>query len=406
MFLTGRYNHLNGVANNHTDFPPENTSATWSSQLEKAGYVTGYVGKFHHDKGGGQRPGFDYSASYIGQGHYWDCPFEIDGKKTPTVGWVDDVSTDLAIGFLRENRDKPFALVVGYKSPHGPSLPPPRVGDRYSASVARPVPNLNSPPIYGQPSGGVDPRAEAGEDGRRDIGGYFGTLAGVDDDVGKLLAALDDLKLTDNTVVIFTSDNGFYLGEHELSDKRSAYEESLRIPLIVRWPKLGDAARGKVVDQMALNLDLAPTLLDLAGVEIPRHMQGMSWRPLLEGDATASWRSSFFYEYFYEEGYSTPTTLAVRTDRAKLIKYPGHDDWTELFDLSTDPYETKNLAADLGSSELLASMQAEFERQAKAVHFRIPDYADPVAGQRPTSVTFFKSWKSFWRHLWPVGSAG
>jgi arylsulfatase A-like enzyme len=130
---------------------------------------------------------------------------------------------------------------------------------------------------------------------------------------------------------------------------------------------------------MALNLDLAPTLLDLAGVAIPQSMQGRSWRPLLTGDATAAnWRTAFFYEYFFERGFNIPTVLAVRTDNAKLIKYPGHDDWTELFNLSADPYETKNLVADPAAKELLTKMQAEFDKQAKAVDFKMPAFADAV----------------------------
>ena len=128
---------------------------------------------------------------------------------------------------------------------------------------------------------------------------------------------------------------------------------------------------------MALNLDLAPTFLDFAGVKIPEAMQGKSWRPLLEGNA-ANWRTAFFYEYFYERNYAIPTVLAVRTEKAKIIKYLGHDDWTELFDLAADPYEIKNLVADPSAKELLAKMQAEFDRQAKAVEFRIPDFADPL----------------------------
>src|SRR5207248_6471023 len=175
----------------------------------------------------------------------------------------------------------------------------------------------------------------------------------------------------------FTSDNGFYLGDHSTGDKRSAYDESMRIPLLVRWPQLGEKARGKTVDQMALNLDLAPTLLDLAGVKIPETMQGRSWRPLLEGNASPNWRTAFFYEYFYERNYAIPTVLAVRTDKAKLIKNPGHDDWTELFDLAADPYETKNLARDSAGKDLLTRTQAEFDGQAKAVDFRTPDFADP-----------------------------
>jgi arylsulfatase A-like enzyme len=391
VYLTGRYSHVNGVANNHTPFPAENVDATWSSLLKQAGYATGYVGKFHHGQQTGKRPGFDYSASFIGQGRYTDCPFEINGTTTPTTGWVDDVSTGFAIDFIRDNRDKPFAVVVGFKAAHGPFEPPPRLIDKYAGQEARPVPNMDSPaPYVGKFSAGAKAapaqpkKAKAKAAGGRTMhAGYFGCLAAVDENVGRLLAALDELKLTENTVVVFASDNGFYLGEHRLGDKRSAYDESLRIPLLVRWPKLGEGRRGKVVDQMALNLDLAPTFLDLAGVKVPASMQGRSWRPLLAGDAAgaANWRTAFFYEYFFERGYSIPTVLAVRTDKAKLIKYPGHDEWTELFDLAADPYETKNLANDPAKKELLATMQSEFDRQAQTVDFRIPEFADPLPEQ-------------------------
>lgn len=394
VFLTGRYSHLNGVANNHTPFPAENTPTTWSALLKNAGYATGYVGKFHHGQMAGNRPGFDYSASFLGQGRYVDCPFEINGKTTATTGYVDDVSTDFAIDFIKSRREQPFAVVVGYKAAHGPFDPPARLSDKYAGKESRPVPNMGVPPPYaGKFSSGkakadapkkkkagakAQAKAKVGADGRTMHQNYFACLAVVDENVGRILAALDELKLTENTVVVFTSDNGFYLGEHNLGDKRSAYDESLRIPLLVRAPMLGESARGKLVDKMALNLDLAPTLLDLAGVEVPKTMQGRSWKPLLVGDAAADWRTGFFYEYFFERNFSIPTVLAVRTDTAKIIKYPGHDDWTELFDLTADPYETKNLAADPASKELLAKMQAEFDRQAKAVDFKIPDFADPL----------------------------
>lgn len=392
VYLTGRYSHLNGVANNHTPFPSENIPTTWSSLLRQAGYATGYIGKFHHGQQSGPRPGFDYSASFIGQGRYTDCPFEINGTSEPTTGYVDDVSTDFALNFISNNREKSFALVVGYKAAHGPFQPPPRLENKYEGKEARPVPNMGIPAVYsgkfnvGGAKGEVQPKkkkangAEKAKAGNRTmLQGYFGCLAAVDENVGRLLARLDELKLTENTVVVFASDNGYYLGEHNLGDKRSAYEESMRIPLLVRYPKLGDKARGKTIDQMALNLDLAPTFLDLAGQKAPDSMQGRSWRPLLEGNAaTANWRTSFFYEYFYERNYQIPTVLAVRTDKSKIIKYPGHDDWTELFDLAADPYETKNLVADPAAKQLLITMQAEFDRQSKAVDFRIPDFADPL----------------------------
>jgi arylsulfatase A-like enzyme len=265
--------------------------------------------------------------------------------------------------------------------------------DKYEGKEARPTPNMGVPAIYaGKFSAGQakadakpkknkaneQPKAKAG--GSNMLRGYFGCLAAVDENVGRLLAKLDELKLAENTVVIFTSDNGFYLGEHGLGDKRSAYEESMRIPLLVRYPKLGERNRGRVDDRLVLNLDVAPTILDLAGETIPNSMQGRTWRRLFQDDI-ATGRDAFFYEYFYERPYAIPTVLAVRTHTAKLIKYPGHDDWTELFDLRADPYETKNLVNDPASKELLAKMQAWFDREAKAVGFRTPDYADPIPEQ-------------------------
>lgn len=382
-FLTGRYNHLNGVANNSTPFPENST--TYASLLREAGYKTAYIGKWHMGSQKGQRPGFDYSASFIGQGKYMDCPFEINGKTTATSGWVDDVSTDYAIQFMKENRDAPFSLTVGFKSCHQPFAPPERAKDRFSGAEARPVPNMSTrAPFRVSTEGGTAGRAPTDADPKmKTNAGYFQCVSAADDCLGRLLDALDELGLADDTVVVFTSDNGYYHGEHGLLDKRSVYDESLRIPLIVRYPKQFE--KGKVLDEMALNIDIAPMLLDLAGVPIPADMQGKSLAPLASGKMT-DWRTSFLAEYFQENRFpTTPTMLAVRTDDAKLIKYPGHDEWTELFDLKADPYETKNLASDPSHKDLLAKMTAEFDAQTKAIDFRVPDYvdkpSDPASGR-------------------------
>jgi len=370
-FLTSQYSHLNGVANNHTPFPVENV--THATLLRAAGYTTGYFGKWHMDQQKGPRPGFDFSAGQIAHGRYQDCPFEVNGNPTPTKGWVDDVVTDYAIQFIKENKAKPFSMVVGFKSPHDPRQPAERNKNLFAGEEPRPAENADCRPPY---LSEAKQRAQGQRPGTNfeNIRNYFRCIAGVDDNLGRLLAALDEQGVAENTMVIYCSDNGYYLGEHGLGDKRSAYDESLRIPLLARYPKLG--VKGKVVDEMALNIDLAPTLLDFAGVPVPATMQGRSWRPLLEGKL-ASWRKAFFYEYFYEKGMErTPSVLAVRTETAKLIKYPGHDDWTELFDLKADPFEKKNLARDPAHKDLLEQMQGEFDRQGKAVQFRIPDYAD------------------------------
>lgn len=370
-FLTGCYGYLNGVVNNHTDFPVDNV--THASLLRAAGYVTGYVGKWHMGRQSGPRPGFDFSASFIGQGQYFDCPFEIDGQSTPTKGWVDDVSTEYALEFLRKNRAKPFLLALGFKTCHGPFTPPPRTENLYPDELARSTPNFHTPAIYlGEERKRQIAEAEKAERVKTNMGCFRG-LAAVDENVGRLMAALDELKLSENTVVVFTSDNGYYLGEHGLGDKRSAYDESLRIPLLLRYPKLG--VKGKVIDQVVLNTDLAPTFVDFAGLDVPARMQGRSWRALLEGRA-AGWRKAFFYTYFGERGFTTPTTQAVRTETAKLICYPGYPQWTELFDLKADPYETRNLYEDPAHAALRTQMEAEFDGQARAVEFRFPEFAD------------------------------
>jgi arylsulfatase A-like enzyme len=379
-FLTGRYNHLNGVAGNRVPFPTNNV--THASVMRAAGYATAYIGKWHMGGQHGQRPGFDYSASFIGQGKYWDCPFEINGEPKPTIGWVDDVSTDFAIQFMKEHRDKPFSVVVGFKACHGPCEPPERAKDRFPDAKLRPVPNLGLHAIFreGPEATGQSPAAAAKKANTNP--NYFRCISAADDNLGRLLKTLDDLGLANDTVVVFASDNGFYKGEHGLGDKRSAYEESLRIPLLVRYPRL--FPKGKALDEMVLNIDLAPTFLDLAGLPVPSQMQGRSWRPLLTGKP-ADWRKSFLAEYFLENQFpNTPTLVAVRTADAKLVKYPGHDEWTELFDLARDPYETKNLAADPAHKDLLTRMQAEFDQQAKITQFQIPDYADkPGMGDQP-----------------------
>lgn len=372
-FLTGKYGHKNGIVNNHTPFPVDNV--TWATLLRRAGYVTGYIGKWHMDGQKGQRPGFDFSASFIGQGKYVDCPIEVNGTPTETKGWVDDVSTDFAVKFMKDNKDKSFALAVGFKATHGPFDPPPRHANTYEGETNRPVPNLASKAIYRQ--GGEEPKKDTPKKKKAGKGpalGYFRCISAADDNLGKLMQALDDLGLTQDTIVIFASDNGYYLGEHGLGDKRTAYEESLRIPFLVRYPRLGNP--GRTVDEMVLNVDLAPTFLDYAGVAIPKEVHGRSFRPLLEGKRV-DWRKAWFYCYFFEKGFTqVPTVTAVRTESAVLIKYPGHDEWTEMFDLARDPYQSKNLAKDGGSALMRKELEAEYDKQSKAIDFRIPDFAD------------------------------
>lgn len=364
-FLTGCYNHSNGITNNGTPFPAE--AVTHATLLRAAGYRTAYAGKWHMGNQRGQRQGFDYSASFVGQGNYQNCLFEINGTATPTEGWVDDVSTDFAIDWMKQNKEHSFSVVVGFKSPRGPrggNNLPERLRSHYAGETSRPTPNCGVPAVFHKPNAsGEIPLGLADNTVHLD---YLRHMSGVDENIGKLLAALDSLGLAEDTVVVYTSDNGYYLGEHNSGDKRSLYDESLRIPFLVRYPRL--FGKGTVVDEMVLNLDLAPTFLDLAGVAVPPEMQGTSWKDIAAGRKPAGWRTSFFAQYYKELG-DVPTCYAVRTTTHKLVKYPNHPEWTELYDLTADPYEIKNLASD---AALTAKLDTGLSALMKTVNYTLP----------------------------------
>ncbi len=190
----------------------------------------------------------------------------------------------------------------------------------------------------------------------------------MDDNLGRLLNALDELGLAEDTVVVFTSDNGYFLGEHGCGDKRALYDESLRIPMLARYPRR--FRKGLAVDEMVLNIDLAPTFLDLAGVPVPAGMQGASWKDLAAGLKPPNWRTSFLALYYKELG-DTPTCVGIRTTDRKFIRYLGHPEWNEAFDLAKDPYEVKNLASDPAVATELA---AKLDAQMKALGYRTGDH--------------------------------
>jgi arylsulfatase A-like enzyme len=263
---------------------------------------------------------------------------------------------------------------------------PERLRNLFEGEKSRPVPNLETPAIYRRGSNEPSPKHKAVTQSGEAVVvpghlEYFRHIYGTDENLGRLLKTLDDLGLTENTVVVYTSDNGYYLGEHGLGDKRSLYEESLRVPMLVRYPKV--VGKGTINDELVLNIDVAPTFLELAGVSAPKEMQGKSWRPLLTGKKT-EWRHSFLAEYFYENGFAgIPTVVGVRTTNAKLIKYPGHEEWTELFDLPVDPYETNNLISSEKDKKLREQLQAEFEKQVKATGYHEPAHADKPGEANP-----------------------
>jgi len=402
-FLTGMYARRHGVLDNATALSPDVPSL--ASALTASGYDSIYIGKYHM---GDQRsrPGFTRSATYVGQGVYHGSEFLVDGKSERTERWIDDVATDYAVEFLREDRDHPFFLTIGFKAAHGPPMAPKDLRSLYEGETLPAPPNADALTPFPRKRelrdlmnrdqiGSRDfttPEDWAADPSRRhrdlwqgkllraagvsklsevpnwlgpDLANYHRQIHSIDRNVGRILDVLDELEVADNTIVVYASDNGLLNGEHGLRFKRVAYESSMRIPLIFRYPGAGDG--GRTVAPLVLNIDLAPTLLDFAGLPAPEAMQGVSWRPLLETrqstdpDDGYEWREAFLYEYTHERGYFNPALFAARTDRWKLIRYPGYPSWTELFDLHSDPYELANLAADPEHGSTLETMTGLLE---------------------------------------------
>lgn len=381
--LTGQYNHTNGIIDNFTQFSPR---PTWATALQAAGYTTAFIGKWHHGEEQWERPGFDYVATFQGHGLYNDTTFKINGEwiNTKTKGYVDERSVDFAIDFLQNQpRDKPFAMMIGFKAVHEPFTPMEEHAQNYGSDTIRPSQNWKALAPWSKfaPPIGI-PRNPPAPPVWMEM---LRTVDGIDKNVGRMLDALNDLDLAENTLVIFTSDNGYYLGEHKLGDKRSAYEESMRVPMIVRLPGVVEA--GTVSDEMVLNIDIAPTILDFANQPVPAAMHGRSLRPLFaesgefgeSGESREPWRKAFLYEYWQENTFwvppaepRSPTILAVRTAKHKLITYPDFEKWTELFDLQADPGETHNLVGYKSSvsrhvemCNLLQQMLAETDYVAR-----------------------------------------
>lgn len=377
--LTGTYNHINGVTTLATKL--DGRQPTFPQALQAAGYQTALIGKWHLGHGGPHDPtGFDYWDVLPGQGLYHDPELIAIGTPRTIPGYVTDIITDLSLQWLRDrDPSRPFCLMCHHKAPHRPWEPDARHAKLY-AEVDIPEPatfhddyreraraaavatmrvdrDLNLKDLKEPVPDGLSPEAAKAWKYQRYIKDYLRCVASIDDNVGRLLDFLDEEALTDNTIVIYTSDQGFFLGDHGWYDKRFMYEESLRMPFIVRYPR--EIAPGSVDGRIVLNVDFAPTLLDYAGLVPPGRMQGRSARSLLRGTAPDDWREAMYYRYWMHLAqHRVYAHYGIRTLHHKLIYYyadalgqpgaidePQAPEW-ELFDLERDPHELHNVYDD------------------------------------------------------------
>ncbi len=418
--LTGQYSHVNGVpVFNRFDGERDHVAR----QMQAGGYHTGVIGKWHL---GSDPTGFDRWIILPGQGAYWNPTFLVAGIELTIEGHCTEITTELGLEFLRTRPpDKPFFLMLHHKAPHRAWQPterhralfedrlipePDTLWDDYRTRPAALPANeqtiardLTRRDLKLVPPADLEGRAvsewldtkpmELTVDGesltgkalvqwkyQRYMRDYLACVQGVDDGVGQVLDHLEQTGLAKDTIVIYSSDNGWYLGDLGLYDKRFMYEPGLHVPLIVRGPGV---KAGNVAAQFVANLDLAPTFLDLAGLPIPAAMQGSSFVPLLRGEAPADWRTSFYYRYYHDPGdHQTAAHLGVRTATHKLIHYWKQDAY-ELFDLTTDPDEQHNLLHAEADARLpaVAAKFAELKAEVTRLQREYRDegqYADPA----------------------------
>ena len=381
--LTGQTVRNHRVVDNNDS--SEEGLVFFPSYLQRAGYQTAFLGKWHMGQGSdGPRPGFDKWVSFRGQGEYYPRPgltLNVDGQRVPQKGYITDELNDYAMEWLQKGRDpgKPFFLYLSHKAVHSDPLPAARHAHQYDATAFRiPASAANTPENYrGKPMWvynqrntwhGIDFFYHSDLKMTEYLKSYYATLSAVDDGVGRLLDYLKASDLEKDTMVVFTSDNGFLIGDHGLIDKRNAYEGSIRIPMVVYAPGLVPA--GVTNPGRFSTLDLAPTFLDLGQAGSPPQLEGHSALPLWTGRVTAAdWKpQDFVYEYYWEWNFPmTPTTFAIERDRMKYIQYHGVYDTEELYDLARDPDEMRNLIDDPSQLQTkVALRKALFERLADA----------------------------------------
>jgi arylsulfatase A-like enzyme len=423
--LTGKYSHLNGFYNNNNS-RFDGSQPTFPKLLQAAGYQTAMIGKWHLVSA---PTGFDEWHILPGQGVYYNPPMMRNGKTVQHEGYTTDLITDFSLEWLRKrDKSRPFLLMCQHKAPHrewSPALrhlghdgdrvypEPPTLFDDYSGrgraehdqdmTIEKTMQLLDvklaTPSTINAAQRKVwdayyEPRNAAftkqnpqGKDlvrwrYQRYMHDYLGCVKAVDEGVGRILKYLDDEGLTENTIVVYASDQGFYLGEHGWFDKRWIFEESLRTPLLIRWPNA--AKGGASTAALVSNLDFAATFLDAAGLAVPPDMQGKSLVPILKGETPADWRKSFYYEYYeYPIPHHVRPHYGVVTDRYKLVHFYGPDvNYWELFDRKTDPLELKSLFDDPAHAGTVADLTKELDRLR--VELKVPSSPPEQAYGRPS----------------------
>jgi N-acetylglucosamine-6-sulfatase len=411
--LTGMYAHNHGVVNNYNPVDPG--LKFFPEFLQEAGYKTAFVGKWHM---GGEvddpQRGFDYWLSFKGQGTYWAdghgtsrvVPqtsmdgYNINGKRVPQKGYITDELTDYALKWLDNYaEEKPFFLYVSHKAVHSDFVAADRHIDRYKneqlkypetfgAEKDKPMWLINQRNSrHGMDFGYNLPDFDLNKYYRR----YCETLLSVDENLGRIMQWLEESKHRDNTLIVYMGDNGFQFGEQGLIDKRTAYDASIRVPLLMWWP--GKIKEPKTIDEQVANIDIAPTFLEIAGMVVPESMDGHSFKSLIEA-GEIHWREELLYEYYWERNYPyTPTIHALISDRYKFIRYQGIWDLDEFYDLQSDPMETTNLINDMDHKilveayknrlfELLEETHAEsmplLPDKGKVFPLRNPQKSDPA----------------------------
>lgn len=414
VMLTGKFSHLNGQRNNGEQF--DGSQPTFPKMLKKVGYQTAMIGKWHL---GSDPTGFDYWNILPGQGDYYNPDFNEMGQKSRKEGYVTSLITDYSLDWLKKrDTTKPFALLMHHKAPHRCWMPDTKYLDKYN-DVKFPIPDnfyddyegrtaaasqrmhmkdfcpVNDLKMFdkeGEVEGPLrkyfenqinrmNPEQRAAWDAayekeityykeakltgkellewryQRYLEDYLRCIASVDDSVGEILDYLEENGLTENTLIVYTSDQGFYLGEHGWFDKRFMYEESFRTPLVMKLPS---KIKKGTVNQLVQNIDYAPTFLELAGAEIPNDMQGKSLLPLLSEEKNSEWRDALYYHYYeYPGPHDVKRHYGVRTDKHKLIHFYNDIDQWELYDLEEDPSEINNLYGKEGYEDITQSMYTQ-----------------------------------------------